>query len=152
MPVDRFHLAGGQFEVVAQERRLDIRDGEVARGERTAVDPYPHCKRLRADHIDIGHPVEGREPIHHETVDIVGDFGRGHAIRRDGDAHHGVGIGIALDDLRLVRLFRQVATYPAYGIAHVIGGHVDIDTGFKLDGDAAAALTALGTDGANAGY
>jgi hypothetical protein len=59
LAVDGFHLACGQFEVVAQECCLDIRYSEVARGKGAAVDPDAHGKGLRADHIDIGHPVEG---------------------------------------------------------------------------------------------
>ena len=57
----------------------------------------------------------------------------------DGEPHHGVGIGVGLDDARRVGVLGQLVGDAADGVAHVGGGDVEIDAVVELDGDAAAA-------------
>ena len=79
----------------------------------------------------------------------------GHRGRGDGKAHHRIGIGIRLDDLRRVGLLRQCVGDAADGIAHVGGGDVQIDTVIELHGDSAGPEGRAGGNGfdpGNAGH
>ncbi len=72
------------------------------------------------------------------------------AIRSNGDPHHRVGVAVGLDNARFVRPLGQAGADAAHGIAHVVGGLVDVPACLELDNGAAAPAPALRGNGLDA--
>ena len=142
----RGQLAAGQLDVVALDRRLDIGDGQVARGECAAVEPDADGVAARAAQIDRGDAVERRQPVDDEALDIVGNFFRRVPVRGHCEPHHRVGVAVVLDDDRLVGALGQAGADASDGVAHIVRGLVDVAADLELDDRRAAAAPALRVD------
>ena len=70
----RFEPAGGQFHVLAQQRVLDVGDGELPGREVLARQPHAHRVAPRAVHAHGGHAFERRELVDEVTLHEVGDL------------------------------------------------------------------------------
>jgi hypothetical protein len=138
MPIDGFDIARRQLDIAAPERGLDVGDGQLARGEFAPVEPDADGISPGAENVDIGDAFDGAEPVGEVALDIVGDLRRRHAVAGDGDAHDRIGIGIALDDARLVDVVRQASADPTDRVAHIVGGLVDIAAADELHRGTAA--------------
>src|SRR6185295_8136150 len=49
----RLQPARGQLDVLALQGLLDVRDGEIARRQRDAVDPHAHRRAAGAEDVDL---------------------------------------------------------------------------------------------------
>ena len=147
----RLELAGRQLDVVAPQRLLDVIDREVARRHRAPVEPDADRIAPLAEDLDLRDALERRQPVEHEALDVVGDLGRAQPIAGDRDAHHRIGVAVALGDLRLVDVVGQFGADPRHRVPHVVGRLVDVPPGLELDHGAAAAALACGDDALDPG-
>jgi hypothetical protein len=148
--VERLHLAGGQLDIAAAERLLDICHRDVAGRHGGAVEPDPHGVAPLSVDRDARHAVERRQPVDHEPIDEIGDLGSAHPVAGDGEPHHRIGIGVVLDDLRLLDVVRQLLADPGDGASDIVGRLVDIAADLELDGGRAHSLARLRGDGLDA--
>src|SRR5690606_30050723 len=144
--VGRLDAAGAQLDVLGAQRGLDVGDGQPARGQPVAVQPYPHRVALAAAQAHLGHALQAGETVHQGARRVVGQLQLVHAGRAQVEPDDRVGIALDLGDLGRVRLFRHAVGDPADRVAHVVGGGLDVAAGVELDADPRAAVAAAGFD------
>ena len=109
--------------------------------------------RLGAQAIGVrrGDALHGRQPVLDDVIDEIGKLAFGQLVGRDGHADDRRGIGVGLQDLRLVfHVLGKLAGDAGDGIAHVHGGGLKIGAAGKLDRDAARAIGRRGGDAGDA--
>src|SRR5262249_13674024 len=151
LAVPAFEAARRQFDVLGAQGILDILDSQAIGSQPLAVDPDAHRVAALAQDRDVGDAIEVLEPVDDETVDVIGDLERRHALAAERDIHDRLRVGLDLGDGRLVHLGGEVTTDPADAIAHVACGNVGIDAEAEADGDAARFGAARRFEHINAG-
>ncbi|MNQ56446.1 hypothetical protein D3C85_705680 [compost metagenome] len=137
-----FQRTGGQFDVLVAQRRLDVVDGQAARGHGGGVQPDTHGVALLAEDIDLGHARHGGEAIHQIAVGIVRQLQTIHRRGTQEHDHDRLTVGVGLGHFRRVRLIRQTTLDARDAVAHVVGGVVDIAVQRELDVHIGAAVAA----------
>ena len=146
-----FNLAGRQFDIVLAQSRLDISHREIARRQGAPVQPDANGGTALAVNAHIRDTVDGGDAILDEALQIVGHLFRALPVGIYRQAHHRVGIGIALDHLRFINFFGQLSPHPADGVAHIIGCLVNVAAKFKFYGRGRAPSLAGRGDGLDPG-
>ena len=141
----RGDFTGRQLDVVPLDRRFDIADRQVVRGQRAAVDPDADGVAAVAPDGHAGYAVQGRQPVDEIALDEIGNLLRRLPVGGDGEPHHRVRIAVVLDDARLVGAVGQTGANAADGVAHVVRRLVDVAADFESDdGPAAPAASTSG--------
>jgi hypothetical protein len=79
----RLEPTRGQLDVLAAQRVLDVRDGELARGERLAVDPDAHRVASSTDDVYVGDAGHRGHPIDDVPLGKVREVEHRHRIGRE---------------------------------------------------------------------
>ena len=141
----RGDFTGRQLDVVPLDRRFDVADRQVVRGQRAAVDPDADGVAAVAPDGHAGYAVQGRQPVDEIALDEIGNLLRRLPVGGDGEPHHRVRIAVVLDDARLVGAVGQTGENAADGVAHVVRRLVDVAADFESDdGPAAPAASTSG--------
>jgi len=146
----RLEPAGRQLDVLAPERVLDVGDGELARGERLAVDPHAHrvaTPAIEENARDAGHR---RESVDEIPLDVVGRLERRHRVGAEAEEHDRLGARVGLDDLRRIGLIGQRVRDARNSIADVVRRRVDVAIDVELDAHLRALVLAVRLDLENA--
>ena len=145
-----FQIAGGHVKGHVAKGAGHVGEGQAAAGQFQLVDIDAKDRLAVAIDLQVGHAGDRDQAVFDLIAHQLGQILRAARVRGDGDPHHRIGIGVGLDDLRLVRVIGQVIGNPRDGIAGVVGGHVEIDAVGEFQRDAAASVAGLGRDGAHA--
>ncbi len=142
--------AGREFQVLGAQRSFHVCHGEVARGQRAAVQPDTHGIYLSAAHAYPGHPVQHREAVDQVASRIIGQFRDAHARALQVEPHDHILVAVLLADVRGLGLDGQVIEDRGDTVADIVRRGVDVVFHVELDGDARAAVLADRGDVADA--
>ncbi|MNS13689.1 hypothetical protein D3C72_452880 [compost metagenome] len=136
----RLQRAGGQFDVLIGQGRLDVIDRQPARSHGAGVQPDTHGIALLAVDLHLSHARHGGEAIDQIAVGVVGQLqtvhGRG-AQEHDDDR---LAVRVGLGHFGRVSLIRQTADDARDAVAHIVGRVVDIPIQRELDVDVGATV------------
>ena len=122
----------------------DIGQGHAARGQGGGVDVDGDNLRRIALHLNIGHPRNRAQTVHHQRIDQIGQRPQRHAVGGHRQAHDRLGIAVGLDHHWRARIIGQIAHRARQRIAGIAGRDIDIDIGRKLDRGAAGSIARAG--------
>ena len=117
----RFDATGRQFDILAPQRRFDVRNGEAARRQGLAVEPDAHRVALSAADVDTRHAFDRRQAVGHVALGIVAQFERIHAIGAHVEPEYGIGVALDLRHLGRIGFFGESVLDATDRIAHVVG-------------------------------
>ena len=144
--------AGGQVDVGGGHRLLDLVDADAAGGERARIDLHAHGVLLRAEHLDLGHAVDRRDPLGEQRLGVVVHLVERQRGRAQRQVQHGL---IRRVDLLVGRrrrhAGRQQGRGPREGRLHVLGGSIDAPIERELDRDGRESQRARGRHRVDAG-
>ena len=123
----RAELACRRVEGHIGQRAAQFGQGQAPAGHLHRVDIHAEHLVAVAENLQVGHAGRGQQAVLHRVFDQQGQLLRAAAGRGDGNAQHGVGIGIGLDHARLVRVIGKAVADAGDGIAQIGRGHVQID-------------------------
>ena len=123
----RAEFACGRIEGHIGQRAAKVCQRQAPAGHLHRVDIHAEHLVAVAENLQVGHAGGGQQAVLHGVFDQPGQLLRAAAGRGDGNAQHGVGIGIGLDHARLVGVFGQAVADAGDGIAQIGRGHVQID-------------------------
>ena len=100
-------------------------------------DEHAHQRLAVAEDADVGDALHRRQPVDDVVLHQLGQVLDRHVLRRDGEAHDGVGIVVGLDDGTIVDVVGKLPLDVADRVAQIVGGDVEIDGIVELHDDAA---------------
>ena len=124
------HLAGRRGEIVGGESHAHIERRHPERGHAIGIEPNAHGEHLSAEHLRVGHSVDGLQPGLHHARDVIADLRGIHHLRIEGEIHQRVALPGLLGDDGIVRLARQDAFDLGHLRQHV--GHRPVGIGVEL--------------------
>jgi hypothetical protein len=104
-----FEAARRELYVFTAQCRLDIGDGEPARGQRLAIEPDPHRVAPGAVQPDARHARQNAQPLDQDAFTVVGQFEDVERVAREVEVDDRLGVEVDLADFRRIGLLRQIA-------------------------------------------
>jgi hypothetical protein len=122
----------------------------AAGGERVGVQLDAHRVLLLAEDADLTDAGDGGEALDQVALGVVRQLQPVEARRAEEEDHDRRGVGVGLGYLGRVGLLRQGVGYARNGVAHVVGGVVDVAPEGEFDADARGAVAAGRADAVDA--
>ena len=141
-----FKAACGRLDILAAKGLFDVADGQIARGQRTSVDPYAECIFARSAHLYTRNTIQRGKAVHQIAVGIVRQFRRRHVVTGKVQPDDDIVVRVSFLDLRWVRLWRQLVEHAGHTVTYVIGSRVNVLVNAELNTDARPPVNGVGVD------
>ena len=130
---------GRAVEGDRRQRVAHVGERQPAARQRHLVDVHPEDPVAAAVDLQVRDAGRRDQPVLDRVLDEVGQVLDRHRVRGHADADHRVGVGVGLDDARLVGVVGQLVHHPPDRVARVRGRDVEVGRVGELDRHPAAA-------------